>query len=181
MKQLRIACLASLLISCDGVYRTYELSPNLVFEGNTKHLTNEVHYGNNLSEELMIYGGIDLVLQSEQSVLIRQFNTREGYCTPKYRPVYDSLKRTKTTYIYWIIRLDSVPRQIHKDEHEERLNHFFFGPYDEQTAANEMSKLGAAARNMEIIYTYNVHYLPRWMNLVDTSYYRGGRKQRWWE
>lgn len=178
---LRLIACAFVLVACDGVYRTHELCPNLVFEGNTKHLTNQLDYGNSQAGDMLLSSDIDLVLSNGHYAILRQLNTRGAYCIPHYKEVYDSLKRSKITFIYWLANLDSVPRQLFKNESDERVESFLSGPYDEETAIAECERLGTAVWKMKIVYSYEVHHLPRWMKMVDTTYYPGSRKQRWWE
>lgn len=181
MRTTMLLALTFVLFSCDGIRRSYELCPNIAFEGNTRNLDNDVGYGSDMNGDMILVSRIDLVLKNQRYAIIRQVNSNEGWCTPKYRASFDSLKQTRVSNIYWILHLDRVPQDLGVDEHDERLELFLFGPYDERTAIEEVDKLGASARNMEIVYSYEVHHLPRWMHLTDTTYYFGGREQRWWE
>lgn len=181
MRTTMLLALTLALFSCDGIRRSYELCPNIAFEGNTRNLVNDVSYGGDGNGEMILAARIDLVVKNHKYAIVRHLNSSMSYCTPKYRASFDSLKQTRVSNIYWILHLDRVPKHLEDGEHDERLELFLFGPYDERTAIEEVDKLGASARNMEIVYSYEVHHLPRWIHLTDTTYYFGGREQRWWE
>jgi len=169
-----------MLFSCDGVRRSYELCSNITFSGNTRNLDNDVVYGGAMKGELILISRIDLVVKNQKFAIIRQVNSNIGGCALKYSAAFDSLKQSRISDIYWILHLDKVPQVLEEGEHDERLELFLFGPYDERSAIDEADKLGTSLRSLEIVYAYDVHHLPRWMNLVDTTYYPGGRKERWW-